>query len=61
MLSIAVSMGVTYYLGAVIGIIAVATGRSISGGVTIADVLFVSNGHNLNRPLLPDAIASGGW
>jgi len=56
-----VSMGVTYYLGAVIGIIAVATGRSISGGVTIADVLFVSNGHNLNRPLLPDAIASGGW
>ena len=60
-LYIAVNMGAAYYLGAVIGSIAVATGRSISGGVTIADVLFVANEHNLNRPWLPDAIASGGW
>lgn len=60
-LCIAVSMGAAYYLGAVIGSIAVATGRSISGGVTIADVLFVANEHNLNRPWLPEAIASGGW
>jgi len=43
----------------VLGSIAVATWRSISGGVTIADVIFVANEHNLNRPWLSDAIANG--
>jgi hypothetical protein len=47
-LCITVSMGAAYYLGAVVGSISVATGRSISGGVTIADVFFVANTHNLN-------------
>ena len=38
----------------VIGSIAVATGRSVAGGTTIADVLFVATSHDLNRAwLLP--------
>lgn len=48
-----------FYVGAVIGSIAVATGRSISGGVTIADVLFIANQYKFNRPWLPDTIANG--
>jgi len=46
-------------LGAVLVSIAVATGRSISGGVTIVDVIFVASKHNLNRPWFSDAIANG--
>lgn len=41
-----------FYVGAVIGSIAVATGRSLSGGATIADVLFTAEMNNLNRPWL---------
>ena len=41
-----------FYVGAVIGSIAVATGRSLSGGTSIADVLFTANRFNLNRPWL---------
>jgi hypothetical protein len=46
-----------YYVGAVIGSIAVATGRTISGGVTIADVLFTANNYNINRPWLACSVA----
>jgi hypothetical protein len=48
-----------YYVGAVIGSIAVATGRSIAGGVTMADVLCTANHYNLNRPWLLTSMASG--
>jgi len=41
-----------YYVGAVIGSIAVATGRSLASGMTIADVLFTANRYDLNRPWL---------
>lgn len=41
-----------FYVGAVIGSIAVATGRSLAGGTTIADVLFVATRHDLNRAWL---------
>ena len=41
-----------FYVGAVIGSIAVATGRSLSGGTTIADVMFTANRYSLNRPWL---------
>jgi hypothetical protein len=58
-LGIVVSISAAYYLGAVIGSIAVAIGRTLSGGVTIADVLYVANEHNLNRPWLQDAILKG--
>jgi hypothetical protein len=43
---------VAYYVGAVIGSIAVATGRSIAGGVTIADVIFTAHRYGLNRQWL---------
>ena len=46
-----------FYVGAVIGSIAVATGRSISGGVTVADILFTANEYNLNRSWLITAVA----
>lgn len=42
----------SFYLGAVIGSIAVATGRSLSGGASIADALFTASMYNLNRPWL---------
>jgi hypothetical protein len=41
-----------FYVGAVIGSIAIATGRSLSGGASIADVFFAASRHNLNRPWL---------
>lgn len=48
-----------FYAGAVIGSLAVATGRSVSGGVTIADIVFTANRFDLNRPWLLDAVARG--
>ena len=48
-----------FYVGAVIGSIAVATGRSISGGVTVSDAMFVANQYNLNRHWLATAIING--
>jgi hypothetical protein len=56
-LGVIAACSAAYYVGAVIGSIAVATGRTISGGVTITDVLFAANEHNLNRPWLSEAIA----
>jgi hypothetical protein len=41
-----------YYAGAVIGSIAVATGRSLAGGTSIADVLFSATRNEINRPWL---------
>lgn len=41
-----------FYVGAVIGSIAVATGRTLSGGTSITDVFFTVSQHNLNRPWL---------
>mgnify|MGYP001332592200 CR=1 FL=1 len=43
---------VAYYAGAVIGSIAVATGRSLGSGMTIADVLFTAQRYGLSRPWL---------
>lgn len=50
-----------FYVGAVIGSIAVATGYSISGGVTIADVIFTADKYHLNRPWLVSTVARGGY
>jgi hypothetical protein len=41
-----------YYVGAVIGSIAVATGRSVSGGTSLADVLFTAKRYKLDREWL---------
>ncbi len=41
-----------FYVGAIIGSIAVATGRSLAGGTSIADVIFTANKHHLYRSWL---------
>nr|WP_315256192.1 hypothetical protein [uncultured Duganella sp.] len=46
------AMSAAYYVGAVIGSIAVATGRSLAGGVSIADVLLDAQMSHLHRPWL---------
>ncbi|WP_460597939.1 hypothetical protein [Geomonas sp. Red276] len=48
-----------YYVGAVIGSIAVATGRTMAGGVTIADVLSTADLFNLHRSWLIPSYLSG--
>lgn len=50
------SVCAAFYLGAVIGSIAVATGRSLAGGTTITDVLFVATRYDLNRAWLPSVL-----
>lgn len=46
------SMSAAFYVGAVIGSIAVATGRSISGGTSISDVFFVMRRYHLETSWL---------
>lgn len=45
-----------YYVGAVIGSIAVATGRSLSGGTSLSDVIFSAERYNLNRSWLASSL-----
>jgi len=45
-----------FYVGAIIGSIAVATGRSASGGTALADVLFAAKRHDLDRDWLASVI-----
>jgi hypothetical protein len=47
------AMSAAYYIGAVIGSIAVATGRSLAGGISLADVLLSAQMNHLHRPWLP--------
>jgi hypothetical protein len=51
-LMVAGSLYACYYIGAIIGSIAVATGRAAAGGTSISDVLFVARTNNLDRPWL---------
>jgi hypothetical protein len=63
------ALGASYYAGAVIGSLAVATGRTISGGTSIGDVLYEVSKRGWNRdwltslfhrrPGLYDSSASG--
>jgi hypothetical protein len=46
------SLGAAFYAGAVIGSLAVATGRTISGGTSLADVFLEASKWRLNRPWL---------
>ncbi len=41
-----------FYVGAIIGSLAVATGRSLSGGTSLFDVMFTARKYNLDRPWL---------
>jgi hypothetical protein len=52
-LMVIVAMSASYYVGAVIGSIAVATGRSLSGGTSLSDVLLNAQMNHLHRPWLP--------
>jgi hypothetical protein len=47
----------SFYVGAVIGSIAVATGRSLSGGTSIADVLIFASRHDVKPSWLPTMLA----
>lgn len=51
-LGVVAACSAAFYVGAVIGSIAVATGRSLAGGTTIAEVIATANQHGLNRPSL---------
>ena len=44
------AMGAAGYAGALIGSLAVATGRTLSGGTSLADVLYEASKWKLNRP-----------
>ena len=46
------TINASFYVGAVIGSIAVAAGRSLSGGTSIADVLLDAQMNHLHRPWL---------
>ncbi|WP_081933830.1 hypothetical protein [Massilia sp. 9096] len=46
------SLGAAYYAGALIGSLAVATGRTLSSGTSLADVLLEASKWKLKRPWL---------
>ncbi len=49
-LSVIGSLSASYYAGAVVGSLAVALGRTLSGGTSIVDVISTASKYNLNRP-----------
>ncbi|WP_205905399.1 hypothetical protein [Collimonas pratensis] len=51
-LGITAACSASFYAGAVIGSIAVATGRSLAGGTSMADILHTAYRYQLNRPWL---------
>lgn len=51
-LGIAAACSAAFYVGAVIGSIAVATGRSLSGGTSLSDVIFTATKYDLDRAWL---------
>lgn len=51
-LAVVGAASVAYYTGAVIGSLAVATGRTLAGGTSLADVLSMARTHNLDRDWL---------
>jgi hypothetical protein len=52
-LSMVAALSAAYYTGAVIGSVAVATGRVAAGGLSLGDVLATADVHGLHRPWLP--------
>ncbi len=46
-----------FYVGAVIGSLAIVTQRTVSGGVSLADVLEAASKSRLSRPWLPTTLA----
>ena len=50
------TLSAAFYVGAVIGSIAVATGRTFGSGVSLADIMWNLRRHGLYRSWLADAI-----
>lgn len=50
------AMSASFYVGAVIGSIAVATGHTLAGGTSIADVLLDAQMNHLHRAWLPGVL-----
>jgi hypothetical protein len=50
------TLGACYYVGAVIGSMAVATGRTLSGGTSLSDVLMSAHQNGLLRAWLPEEL-----
>jgi len=46
------ALSAAFYVGACIGSLAVATGRTLAGGVSIADVLLLARRHQIDRAWL---------
>jgi hypothetical protein len=46
------AVNASYYVGAVVGSIAVATGRTLAGGMSLSDVLLSAQMNHLHRPWL---------
>lgn len=51
-LAVVGAIGAAYYTGATIGSLAVATGRTLSGGTSLSDVLFEASKWKFDRPWL---------
>jgi hypothetical protein len=51
-LAVVGALGAAFYAGAAIGSLAVATGRTLSGGTSLADVLFEVSKWDFKRPWL---------
>lgn len=55
-LGMVATLSAAFYSGAVIGSIAVASGRALSGGVSLADVMWDIRSNGLYRPWLAETI-----
>jgi hypothetical protein len=55
-LGVVAAISASFYVGAVIGSIAVAAGRCLGNGTSLADVLFTANRSSLRRPWLTSTL-----
>ena len=55
-LGVVATLSASFYVGAVIGSIAVATGRSLGTGTSLGDALFAANRNKLHRPWLASTL-----
>ncbi len=55
-LAVVAAMSASYYVGAVIGSITVAMGRTLAGGTSLADVLLDARRNRVHRPWLPSVL-----
>lgn len=51
------ALSAAFYVGAVIGSIAIATGRAAAGGTSLSDVFFTASAHGLRAPWLANQLS----